>query len=73
MINPYKRNKYTPEELKMRDDIMEAKHQCMIENNIKILTDCSIYIKYVNQKYGKKFLKTLNTLHSFIGKLPVFC
>ncbi|MBO7691311.1 MAG: hypothetical protein J6T10_01595 [Methanobrevibacter sp.] len=59
MINPYKRNKYTPEELKIRDDIMEAKHQCMIENNIKILTDCSIYIRYVNQKYGKNFLKTL--------------
>lgn len=59
MINPYKRNKYTPEELKIRDDIMEAKHQCMIENNIKILTDCSIYIKYINQKYGKNFLKSL--------------
>lgn len=38
MINPFGR-KDNPEIVKYRDDIMEAKHQCMIENNVKIITD----------------------------------
>ena len=35
MINPYNRN---------LDDLAEAKHQCMIKNNIKIITDIKPYI-----------------------------
>lgn len=38
MINPFGR-KDDPEIVKYRDDIMEAKHQCMIENHVKIITD----------------------------------
>ena len=38
MINPFVR-KDDPEIVKYRDDIMEAKHQCMIENHVKIITD----------------------------------
>ena len=38
MINPFGR-KDDPEIVKYRDDIMEAKHQCMIKNNVKIITD----------------------------------
>ena len=41
------------------DALYEAKHQCMIRNNVKIIkqSDCEIYINYVNNKYGKKFCK----------------
>lgn len=35
MINPYNRS---------LDDLAEAKHQCMIKNNIKIITDIKPYI-----------------------------
>lgn len=36
----------------------EAKHQCMLKNNVKILTtkDYMAYIDYVNAKYGEDFL-----------------
>lgn len=48
MINPFDRT---------LDNLFEAKHQCMIRNNIKIITDCDCYIDYVAQKYGKTYLK----------------
>lgn len=59
MINPFKRSKYTKEELELRDGIMEAKHQCMIENKIKIITDCTEYINYVKRTRSSNFLKNL--------------
>lgn len=44
------------------DEIYEAKHQCMIKNNVKILLTASdeiiTAVKYVENKYGKKFLKS---------------
>lgn len=58
MINPFKRNDI-PEIVKFRDSIMEAKHQCMIKNNVKIITDFSEFENYVNEKYGKDFLDDL--------------
>lgn len=63
MINPYKRSKYTKEELELRDGIMEAKHQCMIKNKIKIITNCNEYIKYVKNKFGSNFLKNLKNIN----------
>lgn len=41
------------------DDLMEAKHQCILKNNIKILyeNDIKPYIKYVNDTYGKDYIK----------------
>ena len=57
MINPYGR-KDGPEIVKFRDELMEAKHQCMIKNCVKIITDYSYYIKYVKTKYGKSIFKT---------------
>ena len=30
----------------------------MLENNVKIIIDCSKYIDYVKQKYGKNYIKT---------------
>ena len=36
-----------------QDDLFEAKHQCMIKNNVKILTsiDYNFYISYCAKKY----------------------
>lgn len=48
MINPYDRS---------QDDLYEAKHQCMIKNNVKIITDFREFEKYVNEKYGKDYIK----------------
>lgn len=38
-----------------------AKHKCMLENNVIIITDCSKYLDYVNNKYGKDFLRSCRT------------
>ena len=45
MINPYDRSE---------DPKYEAKHQCMINNNVEIITDTKLYTNYVITKYGKK-------------------
>ena len=39
--------------------IAEAKHQCMIDNNVVILKSKEMkkYIDYVEQKYGRSYLK----------------
>ena len=49
MINPFDRS---------LDEKFEAKHQCMIKNGVQIITDCSKYIKYVSDVYGRNFLKS---------------
>lgn len=50
---------YTKEHRKYLDEICEAKHQCMLENNVEILkyADYSKFISYVEDKYGKSFLE----------------
>lgn len=48
MINPWDRT---------QDDLYEAKHQCMIDNKIKIMTDCSEYLNYIEEKYGKDYMQ----------------
>jgi len=41
------------------DGLYEAKHQCMLENNVYIMLDDEYieYVKYVENKFGKKFKK----------------
>ena len=41
------------------DYLYEAKHQCMLNNNVKILTskDYQKYLDYIDIKYGKLYLK----------------
>lgn len=39
-----------------KDDLYEAKHQCMIQNNVKIITDITEYENYINEKYGLNYL-----------------
>ena len=48
MINPFDRT---------QDAKYEAKHQCMIKNNVKIITDTKFYEDYINNKYGKNYIK----------------
>ena len=42
-----------------KDELYEKKRQCMILNGVAILryTEYSKYIKYVEQKYGRDYLK----------------
>ena len=47
MINPFDRT---------QDAKYEAKHQCMIKNNVKIITNTKIYEDYIKNKYGKTYL-----------------
>ena len=48
MQNPYDHS---------QDGLYEAKHQCMIHNNVKIIkqNDCICYLSYVKEKYGSEF------------------
>ena len=50
MINPFNRK---------LDGLAEAKHQCMIKNNVIILTEneYNFYLKYVKKNYGRTYLK----------------
>lgn len=54
MVNPFDHN---------MDELFEAKHQCMIANNVKIVTDTEYmkYIDYVNTKYTPDFLTLFRT------------
>ena len=54
MICPYHYKKDTPEIIDRRNRKFEAKHQCMLKNNVKIITDTKLYIDYVINKYGRK-------------------
>ena len=58
MINPYKYKNDTPEIIQYRNDLMEAKHQCMIENGVKIITDFKETINYIKKTYGKDYLNS---------------
>ena len=42
------------------DGLYEAKHQCMVANNVKILTNKDIQpiLIYVKNTYGKNYLKS---------------
>ena len=54
MVNPFDHS---------QDLLYEAKHQCMIKNNVKILRpiDYQKYLDYINDKYGKTYLKQFKT------------
>ena len=47
MINPFDESK---------NGLFEAKHQCMLANNVNIITDLSKEIDYVEKKYSKDYL-----------------
>lgn len=45
------------EQMQVPETIENAKYQCMMENNVKIITDCSEYLEYVNNTYGRDYLQ----------------
>ena len=59
MYLPYKNKTWTDKQYEWICGKYEAKHQCMLKNNVKILRykDCKKYLDYVKQKYGKGYLK----------------
>ena len=57
MICPYRYKNDTDETIKLKNILAEAKHQCMIQNNVIIITDYKKYVDYVKNKYGSNFLK----------------
>ena len=58
MINPFRMKDWTDEEYFMECAKYEAKHQCMLINNVKILrsAEYSKFLDYVSNKYGKDYL-----------------
>lgn len=52
MVNPF---------LEIQDGLIESKHQCMIEHEVKIITSCEYkkYLSYVDDRYGKDYIKSL--------------
>lgn len=48
---------YLYSKLLIPNTLENAKLNCMLQNNVAIITDCSIYLNYVKAKYGKNFLK----------------
>ena len=59
MICPFRHKDWGEDQYLLECQKYEAKHQCMIQNNVVILTskDYQKYIDYVNEKYGRDFLK----------------
>lgn len=53
------------------DDLYEAKRQCLLQNNVEIITDCEEQIEYVKNKYGKDFF--LRCKNSNIDELAKEC
>lgn len=39
------------------DSKENAKYKCMLNNNVKIINDCSEFLTYIKNKYGKNFLE----------------
>lgn len=57
MICPFRNNDWTDERYKIECDKYEAKHQCMINNNVKIIKgdEYKDFVLYVENKYGRKY------------------
>lgn len=57
MINPYDKSHKS-------DHIYEAKHQCMLKNNVIIYTskDIKPYLNYITQQYGNDYLKQFKVI-----------
>ena len=56
MINPFDRNK---------DKMFEEKYKCALKNGVTFITDCKLYIKYVEDKYTKDFLSLFSNKLEF--------
>lgn len=59
MFCPFRNKLWTDEQYADRCAKEEAKRQCMLANGVKILKskDYQTYLNYVNEKYGRDYLK----------------
>ena len=61
MICPYRNKEWTDDQYDYVCMIYEAKHQCMLQNNVKIVLSDSAEMKevlqYIDAKYGKNYIK----------------
>lgn len=48
MINPFDRS---------QDELYNAKYQCALLNNVKFITDATLYLNYVDDKYTRDYIK----------------
>lgn len=57
---PYFKHIATNDEYLLECQRILEKQKCAIQNNVKILTfkDCKIYLDYINEMYGKNYLKS---------------
>lgn len=62
MINPFNRE---------LDYLYEAKHQCMLKNNVTIITDCSDYLNYCGQNFIKNCLVTKDLNLDYLDWKPL--
>lgn len=60
MINPFD---------KSENELCSCKYKCMLENHVKILRykDYKIYLNYIEEKYGKKYLEQFKNIHTKKG------
>ena len=65
MICPYRDKSWTDEQYILECAKYEAKHQCMLKNDVVILTNESykMFLCYVNQRYGNDYLKKFKNEH----------
>lgn len=58
MVNPFRKPEWTDEQYADACALYEAKHQCMLRNNVKILksADYQKYLDYVAEKHGAHYL-----------------
>lgn len=56
--NPFRDPNWTDAEYKESCDKYEAKHQCALQNGVEIIYDCEKYKRYVENTYGKDFIKS---------------
>lgn len=59
MMIPWRHKNWTDEQYAMRCEKEEAKHQCMVVNNVKIILESEMkeMKSYVKNTYGKNYLK----------------
>ena len=58
MINPFRKSEWTDEQYADSCALYEAKHQCMLQNDVEVMTSDGYqkYLDYVAGKYGQNYL-----------------
>jgi len=64
MICPFKHHGWNDARYAYECEKYEAKHQCMLQNNVIILKSAEylMFVEYVNSKIGSNFYKQLKNL-----------